>query len=60
MPHNPESARATVLDAQKEAAKPLRNPVSHVYIIGGAIAGFVMLLLALVAALVGTYPTASP
>ena len=51
MPHNPESARATVLTADDESQrKPLHNPISQIQLVGGVIGGLVLLLLAAVAA----------
>ncbi len=52
MPHNIESARATVLEPKSpDEASPMRNPVSHVHIVGALISGFVLLLLATIALL---------
>jgi hypothetical protein len=52
MPHNNESARATVLEPKSpDEASPMRNPVSHVHIVGALISGFVLLLLATIALL---------
>jgi hypothetical protein len=53
MPHNQESARATVLTPEDESQrKPLHNPISQIQLVGGVIAGLVLLLLAAVAAVV--------
>jgi hypothetical protein len=44
MPHNIESARATVLEPNRpDDVTPMRNPVSHVHIVGALISGFVLL-----------------
>jgi hypothetical protein len=38
MPHNTESARATVLEPKRpEDATPMRDPVNHVHIVGALI-----------------------
>jgi hypothetical protein len=53
MPHNIESARATVLEPKRpDEVTPMRNPVSHVHIVGALISGFVLLILATIAVLV--------
>lgn len=53
MPHNIESARATVLEPKgQDEATPIRHPVSHVHIVGALIAGFIFILLATIAVLV--------
>jgi hypothetical protein len=53
MPHNTESARATVLEPKcPHEATPMRDPVSHVYIVGALISAFILVLLAAIAALV--------
>jgi hypothetical protein len=50
MPHNTESARASVLAPKRpDEASPMRNPVSHVHIVGALISGFVLLILATIA-----------
>ena len=53
MPHNAESARATVFEPKRpDEATPMRNPVSHVHIVGGLISGIVLLILAAIAVVV--------
>jgi hypothetical protein len=50
MPHNTESARATVLEPKSpHEATPMRNPVTHVHIVGAMISGVILVLLALIA-----------
>jgi hypothetical protein len=52
MPHNIESARATLLAPKNpDEATPMRNPVSHVHIVGALIGGIVLLILATIAGL---------
>jgi hypothetical protein len=52
MPHNIESARATLLAPKNpDEATPMRNPVSHVHIVGALIGGIVLLILATIAVL---------
>jgi hypothetical protein len=52
MPHNTERARATVLEPKSpNEATPMRNPVSHVQIVGALISGFLLLVLATIAAI---------
>ena len=51
MPHNQESARATVLAPQNEKShSAMHNPIGHVQIVGGVIAGLVLLVLLGIAA----------
>ncbi len=53
MPHNVESARATVLEPKKQdEATPMRDPVNHVHIVGGLIGGIVLFLLAVLAVVI--------
>jgi hypothetical protein len=52
MPHNQESARATVLTPDDEAKSSVRNPISQVQIVGGMIAAVVLAMLVLVTFLV--------
>lgn len=50
MPHNTESARATVLEPKlDEEATPMRDPVNHVHIVGALIGGLVLFVLAAIA-----------
>lgn len=52
MPHSSESARATLLAPKDEAQQnPLHNPISQIQLVGGAIGGLLLLLLAAVAVL---------
>ena len=51
MPHNQESARATVLAPQNDRRKSaMHNPIGHIQIVGGVIGGLVLLVLLGVAA----------
>jgi hypothetical protein len=52
MPHNEESARATVLTPNDEAKSSIRNPISQVQIVGGMIAAVVLAMLVLVTLLI--------
>jgi hypothetical protein len=53
MPHNTESARASVLAPKNpDEATPMRNPVSHVHIVGALISGVVLLILAALAVVI--------
>ena len=46
MPHNQESARATVLAPQSDKTESaMRNPIGHVQIVGGVTGGLVLLVL---------------
>jgi hypothetical protein len=50
MPHTTESARATVLDPKRpDEATPMRNPVTHVHIVGAMISAVILVVLALIA-----------
>jgi len=50
MPHNTASARATVLEPKSpDEATPMRNPVTHVHIVGAMISGVILVVLALIA-----------
>lgn len=53
MPQASESARATVLEPKSPTeATPMRNPVTHVHIVGALISGIILLILATIAVLI--------
>jgi hypothetical protein len=50
VPHNTESARATVLEPKRlDEATPMRDPVNHVHIVGALIGGIVLFVMAAIA-----------
>jgi hypothetical protein len=49
MPHSTESAKANVLEPKSpDEATPMRNPVTHLHIVGAMISGVILVVLAFI------------